>query len=612
MTRRRSFVVVPLVCLAATFAAFSQAAEDVLGVIPEGALGFGVVNRLAETDATIQKVGGDLQLPVPSLLNQLKQATGIDKGLDEQGSSAFVVMPGEGSDEPAVLLYVPVTDYEQFIAALEPTDSEGGLAEVQVLRGRFLVGQDGDYAVFAEGRHRSALRAAIASPNRISDELAPLKDWLADHSAGLVVTRAGIEFISDMVQKGLRQVRQSFTEMPEEFRDQMGPAIAVFEVYEQLFVGIENNVQNYAAGVRVDRRGTIHIDERTRFVPGGGVAKMFDSVEKPDGDLLAGLPKGPFFFAVSGAVPEGLMDALMNFSGKMMKAMPQLYGLDEKETDELIKISRDSMKGVRGMAFMMGVGKGDQPLLSSMSSVMKVDDAPAFLTNYRKTIDAMNELVEGKKGTMFSGMKVKELEIEGVPALQVSMKFPLPAEAEQMPGFDEMMKMMVGSNNRVVTYLAAADGRTVVSAYGNKRALLRCIEAVKNPEARLSSNPQLAKTAAMLSPDAQWVGYLSPKGTIDFINRFMAAMPLPPQAAQEKIQLPEFARTPPIAFAMKTAPGEVVSHTVVPKPVLLAIGDYIVKVKKMFGPGMGTTEQAVEKAILIPPSEQKPVEVPLF
>ncbi|HUT12613.1 MAG TPA: hypothetical protein VMY42_19105 [Thermoguttaceae bacterium] len=609
MTRRRSFLVVPLVCLAVTFAAFSQAAEDVLSVIPEGALGFGVINRLAQTDATIQKVAGDLQLPVPSLLDQLKQATGIDKGLDEKGSAAFVVVPSEDDDEPAVLLYVPVTDYGQFIAALEPAEPEEGLSQVQVLRGRFLVGQDGGYAVFAEQRHRGALKAAIDSPNRLSDELAPLKDWLADHSGGLVVTRAGVEFISAMVQKGLRQVRENFGEMPPEFREQMEPAIAVFGVYEEIFVALERNIQTYAAAVRVDKQGTIHIDERTRLVPGGGLAKMLGRVERPDGDLLAGLPKGPFFFAMAGAVPEDAMDALMNFSGKMMKVMPKLYGLDEKETDELIKISRDSMKGVRGMAFMVGVGKPDEPLLSSMSTVMKVDDAPAFLANYRKTIDAMNAIMGDKKNSMFSGVKVKEIEIEGVPALEVRMKFPMPEEAAQMPGFDEMMKMMVGPNNRVVTYMAAADGQTIVSAYANKRALLRCIEAVKNPEARLSSNPRLAKTAAMLSAEAQWVGYLSPKGTIDFINRFMAVMPMPPQ---QKIQLPEFAPTPPIAFAVNAVPGEVVSHTVVPKAVLRAVGDFIVEVKKTFRREFRDLDEATEKTIDVPPSEEKPVEVPVF
>jgi len=608
MTRRRNFLVVPLVCLAVMFAAVSQAAEDVLSVVPEGALGFGVVNRLAETDATIQQVAADMQLPVPSLLDQLKEATGIGPGLDKQGSTALVVMPGENDSRPAVLLYVPVTDYGQFIAALQPGEAEEGLSPVQVMREQFLVGQDGGYAVFAEWRHRSALKAAIASPNRLSKELAPLQDWLADHSGGLVVTRAGVEFISAMVQKGLRQVREHFTEMPPEFRDQMEPAIAVFGVYEQLFVALEKNVQTYAAAVRVDKRGTIHIDERTRLVPGGGLAKMFGSVEKPEGDLLAGLPKGPFFFAVSGAVPEGAMDALMDFSGEMMKAMPKLYGLDEKETEELMKISRDSMKGVRGMAFMIAVGKPDEPVLSSMSSVMKVDDSRAFLAEYRKTIDAMNEMMRGKKDSIFSGIKVKELEVEGVPALELRMKFPVIEETAQMPGFEEMMKMMVGPGNRVVTYVAAADEQTLVSAYG-KRALLRCIKAVKDPEARLSSNPRLAKTAAMLSPEAQWVGYLSPQGTIDFINRFIASLPMPPH---EKIQLPEFAPTPPIAFAVKTAPGELVSHTVVPKAVLRAIGDFIIEVKETFGRKSRDLDQAPEHTIQGPLSEEIPEEVPVF
>jgi len=568
-----------LVCLALTFATFAQAAEDVLSVIPEGALGFAVINRLAETDATLQKVGGRMGLPVPGLLAELEKETGIGPGLDKQGSAAIVLMPGEEiDDEPIVLLYAPVTDYQAFIKPLGPESPVDGLMTVKVDRERFLVGQDGGFAVLGEPRHVDVIKAAIASPNRLSAELAPLKDWLNENSAGLVVTRTGVETLAAVIQKGLREVRAGFADMPPEFRDQMGPAIAVFEVYEKIFVAMDDNVQTYAAAVRADKGGSIHLTERVRASADSGLAKMLDSIETPDGNLLAGLPSGPFVLAAAGITPNGALEALMDFSIEIMKAMPQIYGLEEGQADKLGELSRESMKGLRSMGFLFGVGKPGDPMFGRMFAVMKVDDAKAYMARYRRVIDEMNELVKDNETSFFGGMKVKDVEIEGMPAIEIRMPVPVTPQAQGMPGYDEMMKAMFGPKKRITTYVAVADDHTIVTAYTNKQALAKCIAAIKDPQKCLSADAGVAKTAGMLPDGALGVIYWSPKGTVDLINQLLPAF-VPP--TEGEFQLPAFPRTPPVGIAVKTAPGEVKSHMVVPNSVLKAIAAYIPKLVLM-------------------------------
>ena len=51
----------------------SLAAAAVLKLVPESAWGVAVVNRLADLDARLQALGKEMQLPVPSFLDRVKQ-----------------------------------------------------------------------------------------------------------------------------------------------------------------------------------------------------------------------------------------------------------------------------------------------------------------------------------------------------------------------------------------------------------------------------------------------------------------------------------------------------------------------------------------------------------
>ena len=72
MTRRRALVTAAVTCLVLLAGSLAQAAQNPPEVIPEEALGFAVVNRLAETDAKIQRLAKELGLPVPSPLRMFQ------------------------------------------------------------------------------------------------------------------------------------------------------------------------------------------------------------------------------------------------------------------------------------------------------------------------------------------------------------------------------------------------------------------------------------------------------------------------------------------------------------------------------------------------------------
>ena len=96
-------------------------------LVPEDALAVVVFNRLDKVDEQIGKLAKETQFPAPTLLPLLKMVTGIQAGLDDKGSAALALMPGDKDDAaPIGVLFIPVTDYKKFIGPLKPDRCLGG------------------------------------------------------------------------------------------------------------------------------------------------------------------------------------------------------------------------------------------------------------------------------------------------------------------------------------------------------------------------------------------------------------------------------------------------------------------------------------------------------
>lgn len=578
MARRSVLLVVSTVLLAVLTTSFAPAAEGVLDLIPEGALGFGIVNRVAQTDAKIVALGKQLQIPAESLLNMLRAKTGLQAGLDEQGSVAVVLMPGDNV-EPIQLLLVQVTDFGKLIAQLGPDDATAAIVRVKVLGSPFLVGSRGGFAVFTEPRHRPTLEKILDAPKRAPEDVAEMSKWLGESDVAVVVQRPAIALLTGLGQAKLQEAKAMFGALPAQpgFGDaEVETIAAAFGFYEQVLKVIGEEVQTYAAAARVDDAGNVHLEDWTVMTPGGTADQALKQVKPPQGDLLAGLPSGPFVVAGAGALPEGLAKALIDFSVGIMKAAPGLYGLDAKQTAKMAEISRQAMKGIRGMGMVMGVGKPGDSLFSGMAVVMKVDDSDAYLADYRKVLGVMNEVVKDSESWVFSAAEVEQIQVGKVSALKITMKAPAGRQVKALPGYEEMMKALFGPDGTITAYVAAADRQTIVASYSGEKLLRQCIRAVRRPQRGLSGREELAATAALLPDGCQWIGYFSPKGTIDFGNRFVRAF-----APEEAVGPPPFPATPPIGFAAKTTPGGVRGYAVVPAQVIQAIGKYVNEIRRM-------------------------------
>ena len=570
--RRRCLLPIVMVVALAMAVQMVARADDVLDVIPGDALGFVAVNRLAQTDATVQKMLEDAQLPTFSFLALFKAKSRIEGGLDEDGTAAIVAMPGAEADfKPAVLMFLPVTDFQKLIEPFEPDDPSAPI--VGVSDGKALVAKLGAYAVATEPKHRELLQKTLDAKKHVADDLAGLRPWMAEHEVVGVLTETGVRLACAKGQQGLEVARAGM----EAAAGEGNPAVEGLKVYQQLFDLAEEQVTAVAVGAQIGDGGMVRITERVRFRSGGELIGSGRSESAAQG-LLAGLPAGPFVFAFGGVLPEGASEALMQFSVNMMKSMPNLYGVTDEQADQIMDLSRDSMKGMRGMSFMIGVGKPGDPIYSNMVFSMQMDDAHAYLDAYQKQIEAMNEIVQNAESSILSEMKVTKIDLEGTPGLKVEMNFPSLPGMEADPNLPNLLEGLFGPGGKIRIFMAAADDHTVVAAYTSRRALKRCLKAAKRPQAALAADEGIAATAALLPSGAPLVGYWSPKGTVDFLNQ---AISLFAPVEEVKFVLPDFPETHPVGMATTISADEVQTDLVIPGEVLKAIGAYVGEVRKM-------------------------------
>jgi hypothetical protein len=239
------------------------------------------------------------------------------------------------------------------------------------------------------------------------------------------------------------------------------------------------------------------------------------------------------------------------------------------------------------MSMLMGVSGQGESLYSSIVTIMKVDNATEFLAAYQKDITSYGEFVKAVDSPMLQAIGIEKTELDGTPALKITMNAPKALAGGQIPQQARMMETFFGKEGKVEGWVVPADEHHVVIGYVNKDRVLKTVEAIKKGESGLAADASVAKTAELLPKDALSLVYLSPQGAVNFAKWIAAAVA--PAELNVGPNIPEFPATPPIGFAVTSAPNELQTVLVFPADVLKAIGQYVGTIKGIRGGGAVTS-----------------------
>ena len=133
----------------------------------------------------------------------------------------------------------------------------------------------------------------------------------------------------------------------------------------------------------------------------------------------------------------------------------------------------------------------------------------------------------------------------------------------------------MGKGGKVTAYMAAVDANTVVMSY-SEEGFAEALEAAKNRSQSLATQEDVAATMKLLPKESQWVAFISPKGTVEFMKVIVQAV-----APGGPGQLPPFPETPPVGFGMKMTPQGLDTSLVVPKETLGGISSYALMMRQL-------------------------------
>jgi len=585
MNRTLSLAAAPLVWMFSAATLLAQAGP--LEVIPEGALGFAVINDLADTNQRLATVSQKMQLPLPDVLTMAKGFVGVEDGLDENGGMAIALASGpEGREwaESVFFAVVPVTDYQAFIAPLQPDDADAPITGVTIAGMEMTAGRKGNYAVLAFGEQKEALATILAAEKNITAGVAPLSSWMADKQLSLVITPAGKSLLFQSIAGAIPDSNELKNNAPgddAELANALGGVGEMFGVFKELLLAADTQLTHLAIGIRIEDNATLRLAARALYVPDGDLAAWSKDIKVPKEGLLAGVPSGKYAIAYGG-VSAHFSPAMQALFSQFTDVGMQLVGLDEEDRKELATITEQIQAGKKFSGGMMGMMRPGDSLFSTALAIEHVDDADKHFKSTRKMFELM-ATAENPQGDeplySFNEIKVGDLDaLELVTAIGSLAGLGAAGNAQVENQVQGMFSKLFGTDGKISMYVAKADDHTVVTAYSREQ-LVHGVKHVRSGDAGLETDADIATTTALLPSGAQWVAFVSPQGLVQWASVFVDAM------FGGEIKLPPFPATEPIGLAAKVTETGLDAELVLPDSVVAGIGQYIGVVAQIFQGG---------------------------
>lgn len=581
MIRPLSLAVAPLVWLFLATTLWAQA--DPLSVIPDDAWGVAVIRDLSDTSARFGKLTQKMQIPAPDLLTLGKSYAGVEKGLNEKGSIAGAIFAHPTDVNGfGFAIVVPVTDYKEFIGQFGPDDADATISQVKILGEDALVTKKGEFAIFTATDQKELLERFQASSKSVKTVVEPLGAWLGEQQVAVVATPAGKSVLFKKVL-GLfpdaDKVIESGGDADAAVAANLRSAMEMLQVVKTLLASADEQLSHLAVGVKIDDNTTLRIAARCLFVPESRLAAWAKTVKLPSKDLLFGLPPGKFVLAYGGVSgqfsPEfaGLMNQFTDAGYRQM-------GLSEEARKKAAAaMDRQRAGAIASCGLIAPIRPGDSVVAGAMS-IERVKNSAEHLKITREMLAMMQAELKSKTTgePIFEVSEVKVGDLEAIASVVNMTAISGVADADNpAAGFmQSFFSKLFGEDGKIRTFMAAADKGTVVSAY-TKEQLQRAVAHVRSGEKGLESDPQIAKTAALMTPGSQWVVYISPQGLLQWVGTLLGGI-IP---AEAEFKMPGFPATEPIGLAARVSATSLDAEIVLPESVVAGIGQFVIGVQAM-------------------------------
>ncbi|HEY3394521.1 MAG TPA: hypothetical protein VGK58_17550 [Lacipirellulaceae bacterium] len=598
MQSTRTFAAAALLLLATTY---PIRAAEFLKYLPGDTLGFVLARNLDAVDRKVLDLIANLKLiyhpevMAMSPLAILQGGMGIREGLDTSGDFLLAVLPQqEGSDWPQFCVWLPVSDYDRFVAALGGSTAQK-ITAVSVAGIDLLVAKQGKWALVMDPDQRlrmeQMLDAAPAPPHTLKS-----MDWIDTQDLAVIALSSGVRDVLAWANAndGAHSADQAqaeigdddfFTEpgesAPPRASGSQSPAPIVTKIQlalrywlslspkasqwmheaEAICVGLRfDDERNGIAGVRVVLNANSELAATNREFYGESLPALHQG--------------GDFIVTADGVLPRALQSAVVSAYVRSiideMKTGEQL-DIDDATLERFYQEVDKATDMVQAFAVLAMPGKEQDGVYTNNFAAVRVTSADAFVDHAGEVMRLWNQMNrEARRGTQLI-FDVDEMSIGERAAREYSIDIAAADGGPALPEIRQAMEKLFGPGGKLRFFIVPVDDQTVLLAAATPEQIESILQALDVKQPNDWDRDPLGPANRLLPREADWRVFFSPNGYTKWHARKMNAITGPVFGGPV---VKEFPASPPIGAAGGVNERELWADFGVPSQTIDALGTY--------------------------------------
>lgn len=584
----------------------SRAAE-VLNNVPDDALGFVLARNLIASERKMVQLLGNMQLPPISPLTYLHEFLGLREArtsdgkpakwaaasLDTKGDVLLVVLPPQADgDWPQIGVWLPVSNYDQFVSALDGSATQK-ITAVTVAGEDLLVARQEKWALVMDPGQRQRMEDMLDSAPARQQSLTWM-DWIDTQDVAVVALSDGVRDVLkwatesdaiDAADQAVKEINEDdiFDLAPHQpSRGQIAlPILTKIQLTLRQWLSRSPKALEWAhdteaigVGLRLDDEGNALAGIRVTMKANSDFVAATNR-DVFQGEVLPALYQGgEFIVAADGALPRALTSAVASAYVRSiideMKTQEQL-DIDEATLARFYQEVEQAADIVQAIAIFATPGNEHDGVYTNNFAAVRVTSADAFVDHAGEVMRLWNQMNrEARRGTQLI-FDVDEISIGDRAAKQYSIDIAAADGGPALPEIRQAMEKLFGPGGKLRFFIVAVDDQTVLLATATSEQIESILQALDVKHPNDWNRDPLGVTNRLLPREADWRVFFSPNGYTKWNARKMNAITGPVFGGP---LVKEFPESPPIGAAGGVNEHGLWADFVAPVQTIRALGTY--------------------------------------
>lgn len=600
-----ALVVSPLACRAA----------DVVEFVPPTAFGYVVVRNFGAVDAKAQRLASLLQLPEVKPLTLLRQATGINEGLDLHGDVLVALL--RNRQEPFQFEYgvwLPVSNYDELLKSLGGTPSPG-IAEVQVAGENLLIARQDNWALVMDPDQRDQMELHLARGVRRVAPWDTWPQWGRQNDLTVVALAQGVQTLARLSATAYMREQQAKRVAAAQAADDTPGLAEQAEAPDDLFGPVDQGNTAAADDGGADRSSNERMADLLRFlgrmqqsstslrrasmmVRAVGLGVQFDTdanaivdvwasagPANPWGDaanaaaagdaLPAMYGSGPFIVHGAGRWPAQLTAIAVNTYVQLLIAEMRLQEgmqLDERVVVRFGQAVEQAASSVLSASVLTLPGEKQEGVYTNNFAAVRVSSATNFINAVSEMMRLWNQMTRDAEGGPRLVFDVADTPVGSRTATHYTLDVAAADGAPGLPEIRQAMEKLFGPGGKLSLIVVKVDEQTVLLAFATPEQVTAMLQRLDQRQATDWNVPATAAPNRLLPADASWRAFFSPHDYTKWLVRQMDVIVGVPVIGGPLVR--EFPATPPIGAAGGHQGNDLWVKVSLPNETLRAVGTY--------------------------------------